>query len=821
MLKTNCVYGRDIFKKRSAELFARHYLFIYILALLLSVSSPAFAREPLNFWHVSNYDEVVCLRQVAERFEEQTGITVHIQPVPWGNFRTKYLTAMAAGQPPDAGTISLGGAKEYGKVGGLLDLAEAYPEATARLKAKTFPDMWHACYFRKHLFAAPFDAMALIGFYRKDLFADMGLEPPRTWSELDHVLQKIAAEGQSYGFLFTRDAYWGLGTFSWPFDTDAYTPDGLEVNWLDPDFQKGYQYAIHMWNGFHLFTEKPVEIFSHKDKSKASPLFFDQHSRYAEIMYRAPYIRDDFGILPFPHPDDGKAATMMGGRYIAIFRDGKHPDEAMQWIEFILSKESQLFIYEFMRNLGERSGLALSVNREVWEEDLGLLPGHQAAFLEIYEGLNTRENVPWLDEANRNLEQSLFQMRDITLQFFKDGAGQHDMSIHDYKSALWRGELPEEEQAYRTMLKEGSARTLGDLAPGAQEKLDKDRATYEQFFGQYLDSGITSKLSWDVLNTAELLIALIVLAAAVFVLMNRQTKPHITSYIFISLPLLSAMLFIGIPILVSLYLSFTKYNPVMPLSGAHWVGLENYTEMLQDKVLWQSLGRSLYYVALVLPSQMIIAVILASCLDKKLWPDRLYKFMYFSPLVTSIVSVSLIWFALYVGQRHGWINSMLLGAHLTRDPIYFLKDTGTFLNCVIIMSIWQGLAFTILIFLAGLQNVPNQQYEAASIDGAGSIRQFLHISLPALKPQFSFLLIMGSIGAVQVFEQIFMLGGGAGEAESKFGPDDSGMTIVPFIYRKGFEFFKMGEASAVAFILFILLFIVTFFNLRMSMKKAN
>jgi multiple sugar transport system permease protein len=791
--------------------------------LMLLWGTPAFCREAetVTYWHVGSYDEVIYLRQLAEKFEGETGIPVHVQPIPWGNFRTKYLTAMAAGQPPDAGSASTAGGLNYGKVGGVLDLQEHFPEAVARLKANIFPDMWPACYFRGHLFSIPLDSTALIGFYRKDIFEAAGWKVPETWEELDHVLQQITADGRQYGFIWTRNATWGLGTFVWPYDTDAFSKDGLQVNWNDPHYQKGFQFAVHLWNGFNLFVEKPVEMFSLQDAATAPPLFFDLHQRYSEILVRAPEMKDNLGIFPFPRPGDAKAATMMGGRMALIFRDGKHPDEAMQWIEFLLSKESQLFKYKFMGNLGERSQMDLSVNREVWEEDLGMLPGHQDAFLEVFNRMNTRQGFPWLDEAGRNVEQSLYKMQDAVLQHFKSVSEKHDMSITEYKAALWGGEYPEEEEEYRAVLRETCETTLAKATQSAQDTLEQDRAVYEQFFGQYLESGGAKASWWDVLNTSELVVALMLLAAIGYIVVNRQAREKWVSYVFIAPPLLLAMVFVCIPIIVSLYLSFTKYNPIMPLSNAHWVGFQNYSDALQSPVLWQSLARSVYFAALVLPTQLVVSVILAACLDKQLWPDRIFKFMYFSPLVTSVVSVSLIWFALYVGQRHGWINSFLLEMGVVDDPIYFLKDKGTFLNCVIIMSVWQGLAFTILIFLAGLQNVPNQQYEAASIDGAGAIRQFFHISLPCLKPQFAFLIIMGSIGAVQVFEQIFMLGGGAGEAESKFGPDDSGMTIVPFIYRKGFEYFKMGEASAIAFILFVLLFFVTFFNLRMSMKRAR
>jgi ABC-type sugar transport system permease subunit len=286
------------------------------------------------------------------------------------------------------------------------------------------------------------------------------------------------------------------------------------------------------------------------------------------------------------------------------------------------------------------------------------------------------------------------------------------------------------------------------------------------------------------------------------------------AYLCVAPPVLQALVFVFIPVVVSLYLSFTRYDPVSPLSWARWVGWDNYVRIFGDPVLWHSLGRSVYFALVVLPVQLGLGVVLAACLDRNLVPDRLYKFVYFAPLVTSAVSVALIWFALLAGAHYGWVNALLLKAKLIADPIDFLNQAELFLQCVIALAIWQGIPFYILILLAGLQSIPHQQYEAAALDGAGVLRQFWHVSLPNLRPQFVFLVIMGTIGAVQVFEQIYMLGGGTGEAGSKFGPDDSGLTMVPFLFRKGFEFLKMGEASAIAYVLFAALAVVTYVNLR-------
>ena len=795
-------------------------LLFWVLIVTLSIFSQVRAKERfVNFWYVGTHDETAALKKVAKLFHERTGISIHIQPIPWGNFATKYLTAMASGNPPDAGTSNLSAALDYGKVGGVIDLEANFPDAISRLKKKIFPAMWQNCYFQGHLFGIPYNATALVAFYRTDIFKKLNLKPPETWSELIHILDVLTANNYYYGFLWTRNAHWGIGTYIWPYNEEVYTDNGTKVNWTTPNFLKGYQFAINLWNSYNLVYEKPVELFSIRDSQKALPLFFDYDLRYSEIIIRSPHLKDKFSFFPFPKADDGVPATIMGGRVVVIFRDGKNPNDAMKWIEFLMSKEAQLIQYRTLSNLGERSQMILSVNREFWEEDLGLLPGHQQLFFEVYQRLKSVTGYPWTKESDRILEQSFYKVKQKLEDYLKQKAKEYGISIFELKKAFASGKLALEREKFKVFLEKTCEQVLQTSTATAQQKLDSERNDYYKYYGKHLEEIINAKDQWDVLDYSKFGAFCLVAFFFGYVVFSRRARESLNSYLYITPPIVGALVFIFIPIFVSLYLSFTKYNPVMPLSQAHWVGLENYLNIFKQQELWQSLGRSLYFAVLVLPIQIFIAVILAACLDKNIVPDRLFKFMYFSPLVTSVVSVSLIWFALYAGTNYGWINALLLKLDVIRDPVRFLKDKDLFLNSVIVMSIWQGLAFAILIFLAGLQNINKELYEASAIDGAGPIRQFFSISLPNLKPQLTFLVIMGTIGAVQVFEQIYMLGGGAGEAESKFGPDDSGMTIVPFLYRKGFEFFKMGEASAIAYVLFILLFILTYFNLKLIMRK--
>jgi len=286
--------------------------------------------------------------------------------------------------------------------------------------------------------------------------------------------------------------------------------------------------------------------------------------------------------------------------------------------------------------------------------------------------------------------------------------------------------------------------------------------------------------------------------------LNRQK----ISYLFIALPATLFFVFQLAPVFISFFWSFTRFDVVHP---PRFIGLENYKNILfNDPLFWKAIWNTILYVIGVVPIGICFSLILAVAIDQKIKFKNFFKSIFFLPTVTAIVAVSVIWKWLYAGEKYGLLNYwiMKLGGH----PIDWLASPTWTLLSIMIMSIWAGVGYNMILFLAGLQTIPQAMYEAAEIDGAGFWKKFFHITLPLLKPTIVFVTMMSFVFSFQVFEQVYIMTGGQGGIG---GVLNSALTIVAYLYDKGFQKFQMGYASALAYIIFLCIFVLTLVNKRL------
>lgn len=261
------------------------------------------------------------------------------------------------------------------------------------------------------------------------------------------------------------------------------------------------------------------------------------------------------------------------------------------------------------------------------------------------------------------------------------------------------------------------------------------------------------------------------------------------------------------PMIASLYYSLTYYDVVRP---PRWVGLENYTYFLsRDHLSSKAITNTFYYAAISVPLNIIVAVSISLLLNARVKGLAIYRTIFFLPSIVPAVASTILWIWLF-STNFGLLNLGL--SFLGLPQIAWLNDPAWTKPALIIMGLW-GFGGAMVIYLAGLQDIPQVYYEAAEIDGANSLQKTLYITLPLLTPQVFFQLITGLIGAFQVFTTAFIMAGATGSAQTG-GPDNSLLFYSVYLYLNAFSFFKMGYASAMAWILFVMTMIATLIVLR-------
>lgn len=285
---------------------------------------------------------------------------------------------------------------------------------------------------------------------------------------------------------------------------------------------------------------------------------------------------------------------------------------------------------------------------------------------------------------------------------------------------------------------------------------------------------------------------------------KRQYR--LTAYFFIAPVVILFGIFRIYPSLQTLAYSFFR---VELLRGRFtFIGLENFYALLEDKVFLKAIGNTLIYVLTIVPISAGMALILAVLFNTNFRLKEFFKAIYFAPMVTSTVAAAMVWLWLY-NPQYGLFNTLL--RMLGLPPQSWLMSSQQALFSIILFSIWKSLGYNLILYLAGLQAIPDVYYEAARIDGAGSLRQFFKITLPLLAPTTTFILIYNSILAFQVFDQVFVLTGG--------GPAHSTTVVVLELYQQAFLKYRFGYASAMAMVLFIFILSITLGQYKISQKK--
>jgi len=277
---------------------------------------------------------------------------------------------------------------------------------------------------------------------------------------------------------------------------------------------------------------------------------------------------------------------------------------------------------------------------------------------------------------------------------------------------------------------------------------------------------------------------------------------------FVAPALIALALFFFLPVAAALILSFTDFDiyAVADIGNLRFVGLDNYIHLLETPLFWKALGNTAWFVLLGVPLSIMMSLAAALLLDNKLARFKgFFRTVYFAPVVTTLVAVAVIWRYL-LHTKYGLVNWALGGIGI--GPIDWLGDPHWSMPAIVLFAVWKNFGYNMIIILAGLQTIPEELHEAARIDGANAFQRLRHVTLPGLAPVLLVVSILTMAGYFQLFAEPYVMTQG--------GPVESTVSILYFMYEQGFRWWNLGFASAIAFVLFLIMFALTLVQLKVS-----
>ena len=294
---------------------------------------------------------------------------------------------------------------------------------------------------------------------------------------------------------------------------------------------------------------------------------------------------------------------------------------------------------------------------------------------------------------------------------------------------------------------------------------------------------------------------------------SSERRQHLAGWLFVSPALVLIAVFFFVPVIAGLLLSFTDFDiyAIGRPDSARLVGLGNYAQVLSDPVFWKALGNTFVFVVAGGPLSVIVSLVAALLVSSKLtrFPG-LWRSIYFMPVVTTLVAVAIVWRYL-LHPQYGLIDWALTRMGL--PAIDWLGDPHWAIPAIILLTVWKNFGYNMLIFIAGLQSIPEELYEAAELDGAGGWSRFVEITLPSLAPTFLFVGVMTMLGQFQVFAEPYVMTQG--------GPLKATTTVVMLMYEQGFRWWRMGLAAALAFVLFVIMLIGTTIQMWLQRERRS
>ncbi len=781
----------------------RIVLLFAALSLWLTGSAQAAPRRTkLVVWGLQSGRETAGLdAQVAEFERRNPDVDVSLLSMGAGAMNPqKLMTSIVGGVPPDVihqDRFTIGDWASRGTFQPLDRFLRAQEDDPGAIReGNYYPAAWKEAVYQGKVYAIPTGIDGRLLFYNRDIFREAGLDPdrpPRTWDELkDYAkrLTRLNPDGtyQRIGFIPNYGNSW-LYLYSWQNGGEFLSPDGRTCTLDNPHTVRALQYMTDVYDALGGFDK--VSVFQSGFQTDEQDPFYTGkigmviHGSWVlpRIARFAPSL--DFAVAPAPVPagrlqgeerfrGEPPYITWVGGFSFAIPVGARHPDAAWRFIRWMTSEQSYVLQNRAQKKYNEEKGrpfvFTLTANRKVNDVLLRTFPPES----------------PRLYAAQKAFMDILPAGKYRPVTFI--GQTLWDAHVRAFERASAHAQTPQA--------------ALGEQRALVQKALDKAFAREELPFFSF--TGPVTLLG------AALLLGLVFAPTCIRRQLgdSRMAKREaVAGYLMVAPWLFGFLLLTAGPILVSILFAFCDYDVLHP---PRYVGMANFHTLFTDDR--ELVGKALYNVAFLsvvgIPLGIATGLSIALLLNMKVKGMAWYRTAFYIPSIVPAVASAVLWAWLLAGDPNKGLLNALWKSTLTEwfgwlPPGWFGVPEWA-RQGLILQGLW-GAGGGMILWLAGLQGVPQSLYEAAQIDGARGWGRFRHVTLPMLSPYIFFQLVMGTIHAVQEFDRVYVLGGGNGSA----GPLDSLLVPVLYLFNNAFRYFRMGYASAIAWVLFVIILALT------------
>jgi multiple sugar transport system permease protein len=725
---------------------------------------PANASRTLRVWTMG--EEGKKFETLARLFEaENPGAEVIVQAIPWGAAHAKLVTAVVGRIPPDVAQMGTTWMPEFHAMGALEKL-EGWPGGLD--PARYFPGAWETVAYPDGVYGLPWYVETRCLYWRRDLLRAAGFNTaPATWEDLLAAGAALSARSGlpgTFGISLPPNDMNTFCAFGWQAGGEILDDEGRPAV-ESPAYIRGIAFYVD------LFKKRIAPIGEQADVDPVQgfadgtmPMFISGPWSIHRVEEIASELNDDdWGIAPLPA--GVRSASFMGGCDLVIFKDGRNKELARKFLEFAARPATQVAWF--------RASDCLPPGPEAWEDPVLRENPRLMAFREQLKTARPTPMVPEWEQISAAMNREM-------------------------------------EKAVRGVATpENAARKMGRAIAG----ILKARAA---------DQSPVYKLM--VLGGAGLLL-IALLGIYFFRPLRVSSRPEIGGLditehsgsarwlAFFLAPALSLLaVFFVLPVIGSFLISLTDWDiySVTDWRKVHVVGLRNYGMILEDPLFWKSVRNTLIFSVVGGPLTIAVALGMALTLERIRRGAAIFRTGFFLPVVTTMVAVAVVWRWIY-HPRFGLLNAVLIDlGGVAKD---WLADPELALGCLIAMAIWKNFGYSMVIFIAGLQGIPRSYYEAAEIDGAGPFERFTSITIPLLAPTFLLVTILTTIGYLQFFAEPYVMTDG--------GPLDATLSVALYLYQKGFKFYLMGEAAAISYLLFVLIFLIAIGQLYWARRQTE